>query len=381
MLDPQIRYLNHGTVGATPRRVLERQQTLRDRMESNPAAFLFREVTHMVGVALPGPGALREAATTIANFVGSPPDDLGFVTNVTAGINAVLRSIPFAEGDEILLLNHAYGAVAIGAQEIGRPYRATICRANLQLPLHGEEQVLQAVENALTPRTRLAILDHVTSSSALLLPIKELVKSIHARGIPVLVDGAHAPGAVPVNVTEIGADWYAANLHKWAWSPRSCGFLYAQKDRQQGLHAPILSWGVDHGIASEFDWQGTSDPTPMLSAPEGIAMLQDLGLSEVQLYNHAFAWRAALALRDELGASLLAPESMVGTMATVILPREFGESALDASRLRNHLWFKDRIEVQIQELGGRVVLRISGQIYNDDEDIEALVRALAAAHT
>lgn len=376
MLDPAVRYLNHGTVGATPRRVLERQQALRDEMERGPSAFLLREVVRMVGEGIPGKGRLREAASVVAEFVGAKPEDLGFVTNVTAGINAVLRAIPFQPGDEILLLDQAYGAIAHGAREIGRGQGATLRRATLPLPLLDEEQAIKAVESAISPRTRLAILDHVTSSSALLLPIEEMVRAVQKRGVPVLVDGAHAPGAVPVDVSRISAEWYAANLHKWAWSPRSCGFLHARADQRAGLHAPILSWGLDQGLAPEFDWQGTFDPTPMLSAPEGIMMLKELGLSEVQRYNHAFAWRAANALRQQLGASLLAPESMVGTMSTVILTPDFGSTAADAFRLRDRLLFEERIEVQVHEAGGRIHLRVSGQIYNDDEDIEALLRAL-----
>jgi isopenicillin-N epimerase len=377
MLDPEVAYLNHGTVGATPRRVLERQQALRDEMERRPSAFMLREVVSLVGTTTPGQGRLREAAARVAAFVGARPEDLGFVSNVTAGINAVLRAIPFQEGDEILLLDHAYGAIASGAASIGGARGAVLRWVKVPMPLQDPAQILRAVEDAITPRTRLAILDHVTSSSALLLPIAELVQAVQRRGVPVLVDGAHAPGAVPLDVSAIGAEWYAANLHKWAWAPRSCGFLHVRPDQHAGLHAPVLSWGLDQGLAAEFDWQGTFDPTPMLAAPEGIAFLEELGVATVQRYNHAFAWRAAVALRDELGAEPLAPEEAVGTMVTVQLPPSFGSTMNQAVHLRNQLLFEDRIEVQVHASEGRIHLRISGQIYNGDRDLETLLRALA----
>lgn len=375
-LDPAVRYLNHGTVGATPRRVLDRQQRLRDEMERRPSAFLLREVVAMVGTASPGAGTLREAAARVARFVGAEPGDLGFVSNVTAGINAVLRAIPFQPGDEILLLDHAYGAIASGARVLGGARGASVRWAKIPIPVEDGAQVVRAVEEAISPRTRLAILDHVTSSSALLLPVAELVRVLHRRGVPVLIDGAHAPGAVPVDVTALGAEWYAANLHKWAWAPRSCGFLHARSDLHGGLHAPILSWGVDQGLAAEFDWQGTFDPTPMLAAPEGLAMLEELGVEAVQRHNHRWAWGAATALREELGATPLAAEELVGTMATVMLPASFGSTTADAVRLRNRLLFDEGIEVQVHDQGGRIHLRVSGQIYLDDGDIEALLRSL-----
>ncbi|MCS6901776.1 MAG: aminotransferase class V-fold PLP-dependent enzyme [Myxococcales bacterium] len=375
-LDPAVLYLNHGTVGATPRRVLDRQQQLRDKMERHPSAFLLREVVAMVGTASPGPGLLRSAAAQVARFVGATPDNLGFVSNVTAGINAVLRAIPFQPGDEILLLDHAYGAIAGGARVLGGARGASIRWAKIPLPVEDSAQIVRAIEEAVSPRTRLAILDHITSSSALLLPIAEMTRALHRHGVPVLVDGAHAPGAVPVDVTAIGAEWYAANLHKWAWAPRSCGFLHVRSDLHQGLHAPILSWGVDQGLPAEFDWQGTSDPTPMLAAPEGIAMLEELGTEAVQRHNHCWAWTAATALRDELGATLLAAENLVGTMATVMLPASFGSTTADAVWLRDRLLFDKGIEVQVHDYQGRIHLRVSGQIYLDDRDIETLLRSL-----
>jgi isopenicillin-N epimerase len=376
LLDPAVTYLNHGTVGATPRRVLAKQQALRDEMERRPSSFMLREAVSMLGARAHGGGLVRDAAAVVASFVNARPADLGFVTNVTAGINAVLRAQRFAAGDEIVLFDHAYGAIVNAASSIGGAQGAVVTRATLPETLRSPQDAVDALERALTDRTRLAILDHVTSSSALLLPIAELVRVCHARGVRVLVDGAHAPGAVPVDVTAIGADWYAANLHKWAWAPRSCGFLHARANAQAGLHAPIVSWGLDQGLTAELDWQGTFDPTPMLASTEGIAMLRELDIARVQGHNHALAWRAAELLREHVGAALLAPEEMIGTMVTVMLPARFGASKQDAGLLRDRLLDAEHIEVQVHDSGGRVHVRVCAQIYNGERDVDALVSAL-----
>ncbi len=379
MLDPAATYLNHGTVGATPRRVLARQQALRDEMERHPARFMLRELAPQVGLPRPGDrGRLRAAAADVAAFVGAAADDLVFVSNVTTGINAALRAMRFEPGDEIVMFDLAYGAIANAATAIAGPQGAVLVHAPLALPVASPQAALDALAAAITPRTRLAILDHVTATSAIVLPIAALVELAHARGVAVIVDGAHAPGAVPVDVAAIGADYYAANLHKWAWAPRSCGFLHAPAARQAGLHGAIVSWGLDAGLAAEFDWPGTFDPTPMLAAPEGLAMLRELGVAEVQAYNHTLAWRAATTMVEAIGATLVAPESMVGTMASVQLPARFGTTPDAANALRDRLYFEHGVEAHVQAFRDRVLLRVSGQIYNDDGDVTTLVAALRA---
>lgn len=383
MLDPAIHYLNHGTVGATPRRVLRRQQELRDEMERQPAAFLLREATPMIRRADDeGAGRIRRAAEDVADFVGAEGDDLGFVVNVTAAVNAVLRSFAFAAGDEVVVFDHGYGAVINAARTITAASGARVVVANMPLAV-SEDAVVAAFAAALTDHTRLAIIDHVTSGSALVLPVQRLVAAAHERGVAVLIDGAHAPGAIDVDVTAIDADFYAANLHKWAWAPRSCGFLWAKRERQRGLHAPIISWGVDEGLSAELDWQGTLDPTPMLAAPEGLAMLRELGVDAVRAHNHDLAWRAAATLASRWGTTFTTPRSMVGTMVTVPLPSSFGSTRADAVRLRNRLLDEHRIEVQVHEQTCadavvRLHVRVSAQIYVDESDITALGAAVPA---
>jgi isopenicillin-N epimerase len=238
------------------------------------------------------------------------------------------------------------------------------------------EAILEAVLAAIGPRTKLAILDHVTSSSALVLPIARLIAACHERGVPVAVDGAHAPGALPLDLPAIGADWYTGNMHKWALAPRSCGMLWAPAERQAGLHAPVLSWGLDQGFAAEFDWMGTRDPSPWLAAPEGVRALRDWGLDAVRAHNHAIAWNGAHAIARAVGTRFEVEEAMVGCMATLPLPAGCGATMDDANRLRDALLFEDRIEAPVLCHADRLWLRICAQLYNDEADVAKLADAL-----
>ena len=376
-LDPQVTYLNHGTVGATPRRVLAAQQALRDAIETQPSRFLLRELTGHLGMSPPESSRMRVAATAIAAFIGARGEDLVFVDNATAGVNAVLRSFDFRTGDEILVTDHGYGAITYTAQYVARERGCSVRTVELPFPVAAPEAITAAIEAAIGPRTRVAIIDHVTSGSALVLPIAEIAALCRARGVALLADGAHAPGALPLEVSAIGAAWYTGNLHKWAWAPRSCGILWAEPARQAALHPPVISWGLDQGYSKEFDWVGTRDPSPWLAAPEAIAMLGDLGASAVRDYNRLLAIEAARLLRDRLGAEIMAPDSMLGTMTTVRLPARFGTTLDDAARLRNALLMSDSIEIQVHAWQSRVWVRTSAQIYNDASDIDRLVRALS----
>ena len=377
-LDPAILYLNHGTVGAPPRRVLAAQQALRDEIERQPSKFLLREVSSTrVGVpAATDLSRTRVAACAVAEFLGARGDDLVFVENVTAGINAVLRSLEFLPGDEIVITDQVYGAVAKTAQYVARLAGAHVRTAFLPENADDPQEFVDAVAAVLTPRTRIAIVEHIAAQSALLMPLAAIAARCHAAGVLVLADGAHAPGAIAFDIPALGVDWYAANLHKWAWSPRSCGVLWATPECQVDLHPPVISWGLDQGFTHEFDWAGTRDPTPALAAPVGLAFMQELGLDAVRGYNHALAWEGARLLADRWGTRLTMTEPWIGTMATVALPQAAGSTAEDAARLRDRLLFEDRIEVQLHELRGRLMTRISAQIYNQRTDIEQLAAAV-----
>lgn len=377
-LDPDVLYLNHGTVGATPRRVLAAQGVLRDLMERQPARFLLRETAG--GIPTPGLGTtrMRAAAERVARFVGASPDGLVFVDNATSGANAVLRSLLLSSGDELVVTDHGYGAVTNAARFVARRAGAVVRTATLPYPDFEPARAVDAVVAELSPRTRLVIVDHVTAESALLLPVEAIVERCRAAGVPVMVDGAHVPGALPLDVRSVGADFYVANLHKWAWSPRSAGFLWVTEPYRTDVHPPVISWGLDQGLTEAFDWVGTRDPTPWLAAPEGIAMLEDLGFDDVVAHNRGLAWEAGGILADRLGARVAAPRESVGTMVTVLLPERYGSSAEHALALRNALLFEDGIEVQVHAAVGRVAMRVSAQVYVEAGDVVRLADAVAA---
>ena len=376
-LDPKITYLNHGTVGAPPKRVLAAQQAIRDQIERQPAQFLLRELTSIgFNPGWKGRPRLREAADRVAEFLGVEGDDLAFVDNATTGVNAVLRSLDLEAGDEILLTDLGYGAIGNAAAFVARAAGARVRIVELPYPVSDAGAIVEAVARGLGPRTRLAVLDHVTSESALILPLAEIASRCGEHGVPVLVDGAHAPGAIALDIDSLGVDWYTGNLHKWAWAPRSCGILWASPARQRDLHPPVISWGLDQGMAAEFDFVGTRDPSPYLAAPEAIAFMRELGLEAVQGYNHRLAWQAARMLADRWGTELGMDEAMVGTMATLPLPDRFGSTKEEALKLRGALLDLDRIEVQLHAWRGRLWVRVSAQIYNDMSDVERLAGAV-----
>jgi isopenicillin-N epimerase len=192
----------------------------------------------------------------------------------------------------------------------------------------------------------------------------------------VLADGAHAPGAIPLDIPSLGVDWYVANLHKWMWTPRSSGILWASPERQQGLHPPVVSWGLDQGFTAEFDLPGTRDPTPHLSAPLALAFMREVGVDAVQRYNHSLAWNGARRLAERWDTAFDTPEPLVGTMATVVMPETAGRTADDALSVRDRLFFEHRIEVQVHAFKDRLHARISAQVYNTMDDVERLADAV-----
>ena len=376
-LDPAITYLNHGTVGAPPRRVLDAQQKLRTEIEKQPSRFLLRELTATgVGKSPPEQPRLRVAADKIAHFLGVDGKDLVFVDNATSGANAVLRSFDFREGDEVLILDHAYGAIRNAAEYAVRARGASLRTVELPDPVRSQESVIEAIEAGINSKTRLALIDHITADSALVLPISEIAARCNRHGVAVLVDGAHVPGAIRLDISLLGVDWYTGNLHKWAWSPRSSGVLWTNPARQASLHHTVISWGLDQGITQEFDWPGTRDPTPHLCAPEGIAYMLELGVDSVQRYNHELAWNAGQELGAHWNSSIVAPKEMIGTMVSLPLPGRLGSTHEDAAALRHALLFEHDIEVHLFAFNHRLYLRVSAQIYNDMNDIERLIRAI-----
>ena len=378
LLDPDFTYLNHGTVGAPPRRVLQKQQSLRDDIERQPSRFMLRELSAEHPMPWRSVSRIREASDQVAPFVGSRPDDLVFVPNVTTGMNAVLGSLPLGAGDDVVITNLAYGAVTILARVVCQKTGATLRTVNIEYPVRDGGDVVEAIVKGLTPRTKLVVIDHVTAQTSLVLPVAAIAAECRARGVPVAVDGAHAPGALPLDIPSLGVDWYSANLHKWAHAPRGCGILWAAPDRQSVLHAPVVSWGRDRGFRDEFELVATSDPTSYLAAPEGIALLREWGFEACLEYMHTLAWQAAAILTERWRTTSEIPRALVGAMVAVPLPASAGATDADAERVRLALLVDKRIEVPIYAWRGRLWTRVSAQIYNDASDIERLADAVAA---
>lgn len=376
LLDPACTYLNHGTVGAPPKRVLAKQQALRDEMERQPSRFILRELHLEQPAPWRAKSRLREALEHIAPFVGARADDLAFVPNITTGMNAVLRSFPLTSGDEVVITDLAYGGIVRAARSVTRERGATLRTVEMPFPIESEQQIVDTIAGALNSRTTLVLVDHVTAQTALVLPLAAITGICHAHGVPVAVDGAHAPGSIAVDIPSLGADWYCANLHKWAHAPRSCGILWARAEHQPSLHYPIASWGYEGGFHEEFDHVSTSDPTSFLAAPEGIAILREWGFDDVLAYIHALAWDAGQILAACWATTIDAPRTMIGAMVTVPLPKSAGATVEEASALRLKLLVEDHIEVPIHPWHGRLWTRVSTQVYNDRSDIERLATAV-----
>ncbi len=378
-LDPAITYLNHGTVGVTPRRVLAVQQAIRDEIERQPARFLLRELADVEQGAMRMEPRMRTAARAVAAFVGADAKDLAFVDNATTGCNAVMRSFPFAAGDEILVTDHGYGAVVNTARYVAERAGATMRK--VELPFAGmpgvtPATVVASLESAITSRTRMLVVDHVASGSSLVMPIAAIAAACRARSVATLVDGAHALGMLPLDIPSLGVDFYTGNLHKWAMAPRSSAILWAAPARQVDLHPTVISWGYALGMSAEFDLQGTRDPSPWLAAPDGLAFLQDLGLDAMREWNHRLAWDTARALAQHWGTAVPAPEQMYGSMVTLPLPERFGTTSAAADALKSGLLYEDAIETQIHAFQDRLWLRVAAQVYNDASDFARLRDAI-----
>ncbi|MEC4984945.1 MAG: aminotransferase class V-fold PLP-dependent enzyme [Oscillatoria sp. PMC 1068.18] len=376
-LDPKIVYLNHGAFGATPRAVLELQQQLRDRLEAAPVRFIDREFE----------GYLDRSREQLAAFLGADASDLVFVQNATTGVNAVLRSLKFSPGDELLVTNHEYNACRNAVNFVASRTGAKVVVAKIPFPLDDLEQIVEAVLAAVTPRTKLALLDHVTSQTALVFPIQQLVRELKARGVETLVDGAHALGMVPLNLAAIGATYYAGNCHKWLCAPKGAGFLYVEKEKQAQIRPLTISHGANSTRTDksrwqlEFDWTGTNDATAYFCVPEAIKFMGGLlpgGWDELMSRNRLLALRARKLLCEKLGITPPAPEKAIASMAVMPLPQETRDRSELILPLQQDLSEQFQIEVPVIPFPAfpQQVLRISVQIYNSFEQYQYLAEVL-----
>jgi isopenicillin-N epimerase len=398
-LDPAITFLNHGSFGATPRDVLEAQRGWRDRMEAQPIQFLARDL----------PGLLADTRAQLGAFVGAHPDDLAFVTNATGAVNAVVRSLRFAPGDELLTDDHEYNATINVLRHVAERDGARVVVARIAFPSVSEDNVVDALLAAVTERTRLVLVSHVTSPTALVFPVERIVAALSERGVDTLVDGAHAPGMVPLDLDRLGAAWYTGNLHKWVCAPKGAAFLHARRDRQAGIRPSTISHGANAVLGApgnpggstryraEFDWQGTLDPTAWLAVTDALRFVGELvdgGWPEVMARNDELTLDARARLARVLGldpATLPSP-SMLGSMVAVPLPSSGplamaggGSSPLDTDPVQQILLDRFRIEVPIYPWpvpaaespdAAMRLIRVSSALHNGGDDVERLAESL-----
>ncbi|HLL03661.1 MAG TPA: aminotransferase class V-fold PLP-dependent enzyme [Myxococcaceae bacterium] len=381
-LDPKIIFLNHGSFGACPTEVLQTQSELRARLESEPVRFLVREFEPL----------LDEARAALATFLDADPEDLAFVPNATTGVNTVLRALRFAPGDEVLTTNHEYNASRNALDWVTSRGGARVTVAQLPWPNPTPASVVEAMLAHVTPRTRLLLIDHISSQTALVLPLKQLVHALRERGVETLVDGAHGPGQVPLSMRELGAGYYTGNCHKWLCAPKGAAFLHVRKDLQVGLKPLVVSHGHNSKrqdrsrFRLDFDWTGTSDPTPALCVPHALRFMGGLlpgGWPALMADNRAKALAARHLLCQRLGVEPHCPEEMVGAMATVALPDGFPtepQPPLFLDPLQDRLFYEHHIEVPIVAWpqAPRRHLRLSAQVYNTHTEYQALAEALEA---
>jgi isopenicillin-N epimerase len=387
LLDPEVSYLNHGSFGACPAPVLEAQRAWRDRLETEPVRFLDGELE----------AELDAVRIEVAAFLGADPDGLAFVSNATTGVSTVLGSVRFQPGDELLACDHEYNATLNALYAAAVRDGAKVVLARIPFPISDPAQAAEAYLEAVTPRTRFALVSHVTSPTALVMPVAALVRELDRRGINTLVDGAHAPGMVPVDLDALGATWWTGNGHKWLCAPKGSAVLHARADVRDRLRPLVTSHGANDARRDRstfrklFDWTGTGDPTPWLALPAAIRFVGGLhpdGLAGLMAANAALARDGRNLVCAALGVEPPAPDAMLGAMAAIPLPG-LDPTPDAARRLHATLFEEERIEVPVFAFpvpaaippGGvpsTAIVRLSAQRYNRRDEYEALAAALAA---
>lgn len=381
LLEPEIIFLSHGAFGACPRHILAAQNEWRERLERRPLQFLVRELEMHVDAA-------RES---LADLIGADAADVVFVPNATAGVNTVLRSLVFQPGDELLVTDYAYNACRNALEFAAERAGAKAVVARIPFPFQNEDDLIGPILERVTSRTRLAMIDHVTSQTGVVMPIERLVSELKRRGVDTLVDGAHAPGMVPLELEKLGAAYYTGNCHKWLCAPKGAAFLQVARDKQHLIRPLVISHGANSPrkdrsrFQIEFGWQGTWDPSACLSVPEAIRFIGSLlagGWPEIMARNQALALAARKILCAALGVDGPCPDKFIGSLAAIPLPDAALEALprlpLNEYPLQDTLRERHQIEVPIISWPAppKRVLRLSAQLYNSLPQYEKLTAAV-----
>jgi isopenicillin-N epimerase len=379
LLDPEVTFLNHGSFGACPKVILELQTKLRYEMEREPVMWIGRELE----------GRLDSVRERLGAFLGADADDLAFVNNASMGVSTVLRSLDLKPNDELVTTNHVYGSCKNALYEVAEPRGARVVIAEVPFPITSSDVVVERVLSALTPRTKLILIDHITSATGLIFPVEQIVREAEARGIDVLIDGAHAPGMIELDLRSLNAAYYTGNCHKWLCTPKGSAVLHVRKDRQ----AKVRSMVVSHGARSprqdrsrfrlDFDFPGTDDFTPFLCVPAGIDFLSGLypgGLEQLRRENKAKVLAGREILLAKLGIDKPAPDAMIGSLVSMPLPdsNERPKRRIYHDVEQERLFEEKKIEVMIfpYPTPPKRLLRIAAQAYNSVEEYQKLAAEL-----
>ncbi len=379
LLSPEVVFLNHGSFGACPRPVMARLQALQLEMEAEPVALLGREIV----------GRMAEARAALGAYLNVPANDVMYFPNPTTAINMVMRSMLTAPpgsplhllpGDEILTTDHEYGAMVRTWRYFCRQRGVRLVQQEIPLPVSTPEAFVAQFWRAVTARTRVIFISHITSKTALIFPVTEIVRRARQAGILCIVDGAHAPGQIPLDLGALQPDLYTGALHKWLCAPKGTAFLYARPEIQAYLDPLVVSWGYEseQPSGSQFvdyhEWQGTRDMTPFLTVPAAIAFQEAHDWSTLRARCHALAVETRARLNALTGLESIAPPEWLGQMASIRLPDNINPMAL-----QQWLWEEKRIEVPVFYWNEQPFLRVSFQAYNTPADADALVAALRQA--
>ena len=365
-LDPTVAHLNHGSFGAVSSPVLAEQDRWRTLMESNPTGFFWRVL----------PDAMETARIAAARFVGADPEGFVFSTNATTAINSVLRSLELSDRDEVLVTDHGYGAIHLAAEMACRRAGATLVVTPVPLPVEGMDELVEAVMAGVTDRTKIAIVDHIASPTAVVFPVAALVAELRAHDVLSLVDGAHAPGMVDLDLSTLDPDFWTGNFHKWCCSPRGSAGLYVRPEHRERIAPLVSSWYVKEGFVESFGWLGTTDYTPYLSVPPAIGFMEELGWERLRRHNRRLAAYGAEVVREALGTASLTTAEVYEAMSLVALPDGTAATVEETKALSRRVAETLGAELAVLPWRDRAYLRLSAQAYNAPVEYEELAVGL-----
>jgi isopenicillin-N epimerase len=369
-LDPKVAFLNHGSFGATPKEVFEVYQGWQRKLEHQPVKFLGREIQ----------GLLSEARKSLGAYLNADKDDLIFVPNATTGVNIVARSLNLKAGDEVLASDHEYGACNNTWTYLSQRQGFTYRHVAIPLPVRSNEEMLEQFWQAVTPQTKVIFLSHITSPTAVTFPVAEICKRARRAGILTVIDGAHAPGQVPLDMQAIDADFYTGNCHKWMCSPKGAGFLYVQRQHQAMIEPLVVSWGwsaksqdsLGSAFLDNYAWHGTQDFSAYLSVPAAIKFQHKYNWEKVREQCHEILRRGLEQLQTLTGLEpAYADDTLYHQLVIVPLPK-----IADLAAFKNKLYDDYLVEIPLTEYKDQQFARISVQGYNTKEDINRLITAL-----